>query len=31
MFSGDLKERNVAVNEIEKLKFFPECGFLWQT
>jgi len=31
MCSGDLKERNMAVNEMKKLSFFPESEFLWQT
>jgi hypothetical protein len=30
MFSGDLKEYNMAVSEMKKLAFFPESEFLWQ-
>jgi hypothetical protein len=31
MFSGDLKERNLTVDEMKKLAFLPESEFLWQT
>jgi hypothetical protein len=30
MFSGDLKEINMTLNEM-KVAFFPESEFLWQT
>ena len=31
MFSGDLKERNMTLNKMKNLAFFPENEFLWKT